>query len=147
MNGKYIFRVLLEAKEDFEKHLFETALTFPVLKPEREVIDSIISFSSAAILDFRGRLNNAKQKLRIRSSYDLLQWRRMDYQTVLEDTFNPQKYDYTLYIPTEQAASLKKLTAQYKHSNLNVTLRKMSEYMAISDFFYRIVDKDGTAIT
>ena len=35
--------------------------------------------------------------------------------------------------PKEQKEALKKVLKQYQHQNINVTLRKMTEYMDISD--------------
>ncbi len=140
MNGKYIFRVLIEAKEDFEKYLYETAIRYPSLHTKKEVFRDIIGFQSASIIDFRKDWDEIVREKSITSRYNLAQWRNLKYGKELEDLFNPKGFKFRMYIPSGQENSMKKLLSQYSHKNRNVTLRKMSEYMSIKDFFYQGVE-------
>lgn len=110
MNGKYIFKVLIEAKEDFEDYLLKIAQEFCPSEMEKEKVKSIVEFLSASIIDFRKG----------------------------EDFIYPNSSKFNLYMPEEQKKSLQVLLKQYGHPNKNVTLRKMSELMNIKDFFFKI---------
>jgi len=68
--------------------------------------------------------------------YDVHRWKASRYREDLRALRVPVHYRLTL--PGEQAQALQKLMRQYRHENKNVTLRKMSEYMSIKDFFYKI---------
>ncbi len=110
MNSKYIFKVLLEAKDNFEEYLYDTAVnSYPVCNDNREKIGKIIKLLSATIIDFNKN------------------WEKI-----------PQENRSYLYLPDEQRKSLRILLKQYEHENKNVTLRKMSEFMDIRDFFYKV---------
>ncbi len=137
MNGKYIFKVLLEAKKDFEEHLYHTAISYTSLNEKKEVIRGITDVLSGSIIDFSKSWDAiVKQKI-VTSEYNILKWRKLRYKNALEELCHPDGIRFHFHIPHEQGDALKKLLNQYKHRNMNVTLRKMSEYMSITDFFYK----------
>ena len=133
MNSKYIFKILLEAREGFEAYLYDTAVSMRSSK--KDVFREIIDFLSASIIDFREGEDKVFEDKTISSKYKILEWRDSRYLEDLEKLYSPEGGKFLLYIPEEQKQSLKILLKQYEHKNKNVTLRKMSEYMDIRDFF------------
>ena len=136
MNGKYIFRILLEARESFEAYLYDTAAK--MLPSKQPVIREILDFLSAAIIDFRSGGNEVFEDKTLPFRYNILEWRNSGYKQDLEKLQTPRKGKFLLYLPEEQRQSLKMLLKQYEHKNRNVTLRKMSEFMDIRDFFRKV---------
>lgn len=108
MNGKYIFKVLIEAKEEFEDYLYNTAIS--MVEGKDKIISDILKFHSESIVDFRKNWEDIAK----------------------------EKKEFNLYLPQSQQESLQALLRQYQHQNKNVTLRKMSEYMDIRDLFYKL---------
>jgi len=109
MNGKYVFKVLMEAKEDFEAYLKEEANSCPGADKSR--VEEIMEYLSSKIIDLR-----------------------KEGDSIFNDKV--LKNGTVLAMPEDRKESLKKLLKQYEHPNKNVTLRKMSEYMDIRDFFF-----------
>ncbi|MFC2004686.1 B12-binding domain-containing radical SAM protein [Chloroflexota bacterium] len=136
MNSKYIFKVLAEAREGFEDYLYETAVK--MRGDKNDVLKTIVDFLSAAIIDFRKSEDKVFEDRAVSSRHDILGWRESGYQVDLEKLHCSGDGEFLLYIPEEQKQSLKILLKQYQHSNKNVTLRKMSEYMDIRDFFRKV---------
>ena len=136
MNGKYIFKVLLEAKDEFEDYLYNTAAS--ICGAKKDAFKEILNFISASIIDFR---QEKEEKIfadkTIFSKYDFLGWQKSGYQKNLEEFFLSQGRGFVFSLPKEQKRSLGVLLNQYGHKNKNVTLRKMSELMDIRDFFMR----------
>ena len=133
MNSKYIFKVLAEAREGFETYLYDTAVS--MLGSKKDVFREITDFLSASIIDFRKGEDKVFEDKSISSKYNILEWRDSGYQQDLEKLSPANGSRFLLYIPEEQKKSLQILLKQYAHKNMNVTLRKMSEYMDIRDFF------------
>jgi radical SAM superfamily enzyme YgiQ (UPF0313 family) len=135
MNSKFIFKVLAEAKEEFEEYLYSTAVK--MLPGKEEAIRVIMDFLSATIIDFRQGEDKAFEDRAVPAQYDILGWRESGYRENLKKTPDRQG-EFSLYIPEEQKKSLRILLKQYAHKNMNVTLRKMSEFMDIRDFFRKV---------
>jgi len=139
LNGKYIFKILLGAKEEFESYLYNTAINLsPVCNSKKEIIGQIIKFLSLNIIDFNKDWEDISQEKKNLFIYNILEWRDSNYQKELEQFNYPQGINISFYLPEEQKKSLQILFKQYEHENKNVTLRKMSEFMLIKDFFYRV---------
>lgn len=139
MNSKYIFKVLLEARGEFEKYLYDIAINYaPICNAKRETIQEVISFLSSAIIDFNRGWEEICPEKDILSKYNILEWRSSRYQGDLGKLCQSNGLRFIFYLPAEQEKSLKILLRQYRHENKNVTLRKMSEYMDIRDFFYKV---------
>jgi hypothetical protein len=139
MNSKYILKVILEAREDFEKYLYETAVNFnPVTNSKKDTIREILDFLSLSIIDFNKEWAEICREKNSSFNYDVLEWRKLNYIKNLENLFQKEKINLAFYLPVEQEEALKKSLKQYDHPNKNTTLRKMSEFMDIRDFFYQV---------
>lgn len=133
MNSKYIFKVLLEAKEDFESYLNDVAIN--MCSSNKQISHDVLNYLSSRIIDFRQDWEEISREQPINLKYDILEWENFKYQKNLKEYYNPEGKIINLYLPSDQKQSLKILLKQYDHKNKNVTLRKMSEYMDIRDFF------------
>jgi hypothetical protein len=139
MNFKYIFRVLLEAREDFEKYLYETAINCSsVCDSKKGLFKDIFNFLSSSIIDFRKDWDEICEERAVDCNYDILAWRNSKYKKDLFEFYQPEGIRYTFYLPEEQRISIKTLLTQYENENINVTLRKMAEYMDITDLLYQV---------
>ncbi len=139
MNSKYAFKVLLEAKEEFENYLLKTVLNFaPICNSKKEIFKDLLRFNSASIIDFTKSWGEVPKEKNVSFDYDVLEWKNSLYQKNLEELFQTAKKNFIFYLPKEQEQSLNVLSKQYEHPNKNVTLRKMSEFMDIRDFFYKV---------
>lgn len=137
MNGKYIFKVLLEAKAEFESYLCEVA-SEKLGQFERETVVQIIDFLSASIIDFNQSWEEIRRERFIHCKYDIPAWRESKYEKDINAFYDAVGFEFRLYLPEEQELSLQKLMSQYAHANKNVMLRKMSEFMSINDCFYKV---------
>jgi len=146
MNGKYIFKILLEAKESFHSFLHQTAVSFLPSEKMREPLNDIFNFLSATTIDFTQKWDEILKERTVYCHYDILSWRNSRYEKSLEEFYCPQGMKFIFCLPEKQQQSLQTLFKQYKHKNPNVTLRKMSEYMEIRDFFRKatIADRQDT---
>ncbi len=139
MNFKYMFKVLLEARKDFEEYLLHVAITYsPVTQSKEPELRAIMDFLSASIIDFTLTWDKVCQERGIVCKYDILGWRDSKYNKDLEKLYYPEGIKYNFYLPDTQRQSLEILLKQYYNKNKNVTLRKMSEYINFKDFFYKV---------
>jgi radical SAM superfamily enzyme YgiQ (UPF0313 family) len=139
MNSKYVFRILLEAKDEFENYLYQTAIDdWPACQDKKELLSNLIKFQSSNIIDFTESWQEIQNGKAAQLSFDFLEWKKSEYQKNLEELSLPAKKNLVFYLPKEQERSLETLLKQYEHKNKNVTLRKMSEFMDIRDFFYKV---------
>ncbi|MDO8435867.1 MAG: radical SAM protein [bacterium] len=139
MNSKYIFKVVLGVKDDFEKYLYNTAVNYSSLANSKKlIINEILSFLSSAIIDFNKEWEDIPKERSIKFNYDILRWRGSCYQEKLDGLYQSEKTIFLYFLPEAQKKSLQILLKQYNHPNKNVTLRKMSEYMDIRDCFYKV---------
>jgi radical SAM superfamily enzyme YgiQ (UPF0313 family) len=138
MNGKYIFRVLVELKRDFEQFMLAGLDHFPALKANKAVFTELLNFLGASIIDLEVDLKDLERVKSSSFEYDFMQWRQDKFCADNTDVYRYGDVDYTFRLSDDTVASLDKLLTQYQHSNKNVTLRKMSEYMPIKDLFYEV---------
>jgi len=137
LNGRYIFRILLEAREDFEKYLYQVVSEYSSeCRAKKTTLKELINFSSSSIIDVAGLWGEVIAKKELSYSYDILAWKNSGYEKALGKFYNKEGVRYNFYLPEEQRKSMNTLLKQYAHKNKNVTLRKMSEFMYIGDFFY-----------
>jgi len=134
LNGKYIFRVLLEAKDDFEKCLYLTALSFEQAKPHDNVIKDLVKYISDSIIDFTKDWDEITLPKTINFKHNILSWKKSRYKQELNDI----NTNLVFYLPDKQKDALQVLLRQYEHKNKNVTLRKMSEFMDTRDCFLKV---------
>jgi hypothetical protein len=131
MNGKYIFKVLVEARKELEEYIYDTASE--LCGSKKEIIRDLVDFHSAAIIDFSKDWDELSKKQELSLKHDILAWRESRYGKNLDDFSSDIRSIF--YIPEEQKKALQVLMKQYQHENRNATLRKMSEFMDIRDFF------------
>lgn len=148
MNGKYIWKVLDEDRLGFEKYLFDSAKLYdPALNEKISTIREIIDFHSVAILDLKEIINNHTiAEKHQQFHYDFIAWKKSHYDEPLENFHRPEGITYRFFLPETQRASIQVLLHQYAHENMNVTLRKMSEFMLISDLYYEVEHADGGVV-
>jgi len=131
MNGKYPWRVILECKKDFDSYVGSVASEMlPDCKSE---IDDLVTFTSHALLDFSNGIDFSATR-EVEFAYDILAWRRNRYDGDLEKRKNKKFF----YFPEEKEKALNVLLDQYRHQNMNVTMRKMTEHMRITDLYYDV---------
>ena len=70
-------------------------------------------------------------------NYNILKWVEDKYKKDLKDYYSEKPIKYLFYIPNDQMNAINNNINQFKNKNKNLTLRKMSEYMKISDLFYK----------
>lgn len=151
LNGKYVFRTLLEGRREFEQYLYDTAIRYCAGSDAKaEVIGELMNFLSSRIINFEtldfdnggGSLCDARKGI---FRYDILQWQESRYKKRPEEFCVPEGIEYTFHMAEDQENSIKKLLEQYQHRERNVTLRKMSEYMDITDFFLKFDSKTNNS--
>jgi len=131
MNGKYTWRVILECKKDFDSYIGSVASgMLPECKSE---IDDLVKFSSHTLLDFSSGIDFGATA-EAEFVYDIPEWKRGRYEGALKKKKNRQLF----YFPEEKKKALNVLLDQYRHQNMNVTMRKMTEHMRITDLYYEI---------
>ena len=171
LNFKYMFRVLLECREDFDRHMEACALAALAQRGRAEaapVVRDLIRFLRQLCLDFRGDLPSTLERIvsndwdimgqyasagvearaddtETRFDYDVLAWREQLYARPLESYRVEGGVRYVFFVPPDQQKGLAVRFRQYQTKNLNLTLRKMTEYMRLSDLFYRVRRADVTA--
>ncbi|MBI3793717.1 MAG: radical SAM protein [Nitrospinae bacterium] len=131
LNGKYTWRVLLECKKEFDVFVREVAVG---MMPERKKeIENLVLFASQTISDFEAELDFDSVR-KVGFEYDIFGWRDEKFKKPLVK----KDVRCELYFSDEKKEALNTLLAQYKHPNRNVTMRKMSEHMRITDLYYDI---------
>lgn len=131
MNGKYTWRVLLECKKGFDSFVKDVAIS--MLPEHGKAIENLVLFSSYQMTDFSGDPDfNAVHKVAF--SFDILGWREDKYKKPLRE----KDVLYEFYFSDEKKEALNTILKQYKHANRNVTMRKMTEHMRITDLYHDI---------
>jgi radical SAM superfamily enzyme YgiQ (UPF0313 family) len=131
MNGKYTWRAILECKIDFDSYIQQIGID--VLSDYGEVIKNLVLFSANLLPDFSNEIDfDATHKVVF--GYDILKWRENRYKEALKE----KETTYMFYLSEEKKEALEILINQYNHTNKNVTMRKMSEHMRVSDLYYDV---------
>ena len=139
MNGKYVFKVLTDLKDEFHQYLYKTITAFsPICKDKEDVFKDLFNFLEASTIDFTQEWSEIAKERTVTCRYDILEWRNAKYKRNLEEFYRPEGITFVFYLPEDQRETLETLMKQYKHTNINVTLRKMSEYMDIRNCFRKI---------
>lgn len=131
MNGKYTWRVLLECKKEFDSFVRDVAKR--MLPKHEKKIENLVLFASHLMTDFsiEPDFNSVH---RASFNYDILGWREGKYKNSLIE----KNTHYEFYFSDEKTEALNTILKQYKHANRNVTMRKMTEHMRITDLYYDI---------
>jgi radical SAM superfamily enzyme YgiQ (UPF0313 family) len=131
MNGKYTWEVILKCKKDFDAYIVETAKK--MIPGHEDKLDDLVNFSSNMLPDFSGEIDFGRRKT-IDFKYDVLDWQRGKFKLPLMN----KDVSYMFYFTDEKKDALNVLINQYKHQNRNVTMRKMTEHMRITDLYYDV---------
>ncbi len=131
MNGKYTWRVVLECKKDFDSYIGSVASE--MLPAYKDEINDLVKFASNALLDFSYGID-LSATAEAEFAYDIPGWKRARYEGALKK----KKNKLLFYFPEEKKKALNVLLGQYRHQNMNVTMRKMTEHMRITDLYYDI---------
>jgi hypothetical protein len=129
MNGKYTWRVILECKENFDKYIGNLAKD--MLPGHDIILDNLVRFSMNALPDLSGKIDFKGIKL-VDFQYDVPGWQTGKFIVPLMK----RDVSYLFYFTDEKKDALNTLINQYKHANRNVTMRKMTEHMRITDLYY-----------
>lgn len=143
MNFKYMYKVLLECKEDFDEYLFvivkEVLSKKDMLNNTREEqLDDLIRYTRNSFIDFQRLFQGISEIVKIDEfEYDILGWKHQRYLKPFSD-FKRGRIVLKFFIPNERITALKKRYERYKTADINQTLRKMVEDMNEKDLFHEI---------
>ncbi len=150
LNFKYTFKTLTDCSDEFDIYMGETAkeiLAENNIKLNYEdAIDNIIRFESMlrvnfSDIDINKEFNVQREKFGI-FNFNVLKWKRDKYNKNFHNYIVKKEITYRFYLPEDQLEALNNNINQFKNVNLNFTLRKMSEYMRISDLFYQVESEE-----
>jgi gas vesicle protein len=74
-----------------------------------------------------------------RFGWDIFGWEKSGY----DGDIVKKQVNYTFSLADDKKISLQVLLDQYKHENINVTLRKMSEHIKFDDLYFDIRYQDS----
>jgi radical SAM superfamily enzyme YgiQ (UPF0313 family) len=133
MNSKYVWKAVLECKPGFDAYVEKIAAS--ILPEYPELCHDLVRYSSNALIKFEKMPQFEEDKI-IHFGYEIRQWIIDGYQGM------PERKDvsYRFSLTAEKKHTLDILLEQYKHKNINVTLRKMSEHIKFPDLYYDICE-------
>ena len=150
LHFKYGFKTLLECPDEFDSYMSQIAKELISRKNGKvnyeQAVDDLIKFESMFRVGFKNLDINkefeVEQERFGEFNYNILRWKKNAYEGSLHEYVTPQPVQYRFYLPQDQVSALKTYINQFKNVNPLFTLRKMSEYMGVSDLFYRVESKD-----
>ncbi len=150
LHFKYGFKTLLECPDEFDFYMGQVAKDLisrkDVKVDYKKAVDELIKFENMFRISFKNLDISKEFEVETEKfgefGYDILRWKQNAYEGSLHDHDMKQNVKYRFYLPQNQVDSLKTYINQFKNINPLFTLRKMSEYMGVSDLFYRVESKD-----
>ena len=144
LNYKYTYRVLLECKEDFDLYLFDVAEKMLREKKSfnnncREQLNDLLKYAQTVYLDFSKGLTNIPVIKKDVFNYNVIRWKKEGYNKDLSEYVCENK-EIIFEITNSHKEKLEMMHKFYSGTNLNQTLRKMSEYINAEDLFYEARD-------
>ena len=142
LNFMYIFKVLTNCPDEFNTYIkYITEKLVPKEKYNNGILNEIIKFEDLLRINFKDidldkEFSIEKEKYE-EFNYNILKWVEDKYKKDLKDYYSEKPIKYLFYIPNDQMNAINNNINQFKNKNKNLTLRKMSEYMKISDLFYK----------
>jgi radical SAM superfamily enzyme YgiQ (UPF0313 family) len=131
LNAKYIWRVVLECRKDFDDYIRKISSAFV---PESEqTVSDLVKYNSDCLIDFSTDFSLLQPTI-ASFSHDILAWQKNGY--VREPEKKNVRYEFSL--PRVKRDTLSVLLNQYRHPNKNVTLRKMSEHVKFEYLYYTV---------
>lgn len=144
LNYLYTYEILLEHYDAFNAFLLvQSKELLPSLNLKDSVsfleqCEEILAFSRALRVTLTRDLGNVVTSKCQSFSYDLLAWRKKGYQGAPTRISTSDRYEYEFFLEERQQNILGKQLSQFRSSNLNQTLRKMSEEVSANEFFYHV---------
>ena len=146
LNFKYTFKTLLECPKEFDEYIIKIAEELISRKNPsvnfKQAVRDIVKFESMSRVDFYNFDLSKKFILEPEKygtfNYDILSWKKDSCYGNLHDYAVKEPITYKFHLPQNQIEALHNNLNQFKNVNPNFTLRKMSEYMRISDLFYKV---------
>lgn len=156
LNFKYTFKTLLECPDEFDQYMLQISKELILKKEENnkdyeKALNDVAGFESMLRIDFADLDINKEFFVKKEKfgdfNYDILKWKLDAYEKNLHE-YKVDKVEnpiiYRFYLPQDQIDALSNNLNQFKNINPNFTLRKMSEYMRISDLFYKVESLEGS---
>lgn len=145
LNYAFTYKVLLDCPDAFDDFLLRFAerlaeeIEHDTAKQE-ELVGScadVLKFGKAMRVQLSSTLEliEAKQET---LAWDVLSWRNQAYSTPLRRAPDGRRVGYRFTLSEQRKDRLSMLLAQYRSHNINMTLRKMTEYIKPHEFFYDV---------
>jgi len=148
LNYVYTFRMLLEYPVEFGTLLQRVAGTLAdraALTDKAGLLrrcGDVLNFLSARRISFAE--DGPVASVSCHLNHDVVQWRSDGYAQPLANYASARTYHFSMTPQQEKLLSVK--FKQFKNSNLNMVLRKMSEYSDPEHFFYQVMGQEDIAL-
>jgi hypothetical protein len=139
LNFQYTFIILLEYRAAFDALIAELCKSVSGGKAPAERVDylakcgDVLRYNRVRAIQFtndHALIDHRKEEF----SYDILTWKTEGYSKPLGAAY----VGYDFFLQPDKKKYLEGLLKQYSFRNLNMTLRKMSEYTTPEKFFYEV---------
>lgn len=137
LNYQYSMRVLLECQPEFIEYAKGVALS--LLESKETILNDIFKFIGSKYIDFNRDWKGTSADF----NYDILGWKKEGCKNHLSEYKQPTSYLFSL--SQGHKKGLEKVYNQFKSKDINLTLRKMIEYMKITDLFYDVAVSNETS--
>jgi len=142
LNYGYTFKVLLECPDEFDKFLINIGQE--VLRTNAPKESDLLEKIMLDLLDFgrsmRIKLTNTLELVSGNTTefeHNIFKWRDNGYADPRKEKIT-DKIRVEFYLPKNRKSKVNGLLHQYRSHNINMTLRKMSEYIKPQEFFYDV---------
>jgi radical SAM superfamily enzyme YgiQ (UPF0313 family) len=140
LNYVYTARLLMYCAEAFGRLLAEVFKAGTEGRPDARAMiarfEDALRFTEARRIHID--LDGFAETGEIEAGHDVLAWRRDGYARPVADYARPVRYK--LFLADTQREALRSRFEQFRCDNLNLMLRKMSEYASPDMFFYQVED-------
>ena len=143
LNYAFTYRVLLECHQAFDSFLVDFAggvcreQGINGIAEFLEACSDILRFGNAMQIQLTDSLDLVSE-LQLAFEWDVLRWRNSHYAEKIQKVTGDGRVAYNFSLPSKQKEKLLTLLGQYRSNNINMTLRKMTEYIKPHEFFYTI---------
>lgn len=144
LNYAFTYKVLLECHEAFDEFLLDFARTLYMDSVATEAMSKddflmccaeVLRFARALQIQLTESMDLVPEK-HVQFTWDVLGWREANYVGLIRKA-GDKGVSYRFSLPDRQREKLVTLLNQYRSHNINMTLRKMTEYIKPHEFFYR----------
>lgn len=142
LNFKYMFRVLLECRNEFDSYLSlvagEMLSRVSGDRAEKDAqLKQVMAYLAQVFVDFSRWEDGLPRHKILNLDYDILAWRQGGYRQSLTEYKRPD-ISLKFMLSEFQERTLTKRMADYKRDDLNQSLRKMVEYINTKDLLYKV---------